>query len=92
MKAKCLLAIPLNCKGSVMESVKEFLSRSYPGFSFEFRLDANVSEPTIESLEAKEGAFGFINGNSNLAVQAQISGIQDEISFEYDRLAGMPID
>lgn len=92
MKAKCLLAIPLNCKGPVMDSMTEFLSRSYPGFSFEFSPDASVSEPTIESLEAKDGAFGSINGDSNLAAQAQIPGIQDEISFEYQRLVGMPID
>jgi hypothetical protein len=92
MKAKCLLAIPLNCKGPVMDSMKEFLSRNYSGFSFEFSPDANVTEPTIESIEAKEGAFGSINGDSNLAAQAQIQGIQDEISFEYRRLVGLPID
>lgn len=92
MKAKCLLAIPLNCKNPVMDSMKEFLSKNYPGFSFEFRSDASVSEPTLECLEAKDGAFGSINGDSNLAAQAQIPGIQDEISFEYYRLLGLPID
>jgi len=73
MKAKCLLAIPLNCKGPVMDSMKEFLSRNYSGFSFKFSSDANVNKPTLQCLEANDGAFGFVNKDSNLATQAQIS-------------------
>ncbi len=88
MKISAILLIPETSFIFIENEMKFFLKKNYPRIIFELRPDASVTEPTLESLEAKEGAFGSIEGNSNLAAQAQMSGIQDEISFEYNRLLG----
>jgi len=78
---KASLSFPESCNEEVKGVLIEFCLKNYPRFSFHFQTDSNVDEPTLESLEAKEGAFGSIEGDSNLAAQAQMSGIQDEISL-----------
>jgi hypothetical protein len=86
MRGNAIVLIPISCSESLKDSLAAFIAQSYPWIIFDLRRDANIDEPTLTSLEAREGAFGFIEGNSDTAAQAQMAGIQDEISWEYRRL------